>query len=328
MNEIDWIEKAVDDGWHNSATDLARWRGRLWLTHRRADGHRNVPYGDVVVLSSTDGRAWKEVAVVDSGLDDRDPKLLPDEDRLWLFFGGARLELDEAGRAVEGGARWIESQASWTKDGVRFVEPQRTSEAGWWHWRPVRAEDGFLAAAYGRDLEREPPEVEVALVRSDDGLRWERCSTLLGGSRGTETSVVRLADGRLFAVARGTGDDTWLLDADGPAGPWRERRLEQWMHAPALLPMHGRLLVAGRDRDERTQYATRLWWLDVDAGTTELALSLPSGGDTSYCGLVRDGDDAVLVSWYSQHELLDREDYVMGERPSAIYVARARLDAP
>lgn len=45
---------------------------------------------------------------------------------------------------------------------------------------------------------------------------------------------------------------------------------------------------------------TSLWWRGDD-GAWETLATLPSGGDTSYPGLVID-DDRLLVSYYSSHE--------------------------
>ncbi|CAN5790124.1 hypothetical protein BH23PLA1_BH23PLA1_21550 [soil metagenome] len=44
-----------------------------------------------------------------------------------------------------------------------------------------------------------------------------------------------------------------------------------------------------------------LAWLDPEAGTLTEFLALPSGGDTSYPGLVWH-DDQLWVCYYSSHE--------------------------
>jgi hypothetical protein len=67
-----------------------------------------------------------------------------------------------------------------------------------------------------------------------------------------------------------------------------------------------------------------LWELR-DGKALEL-LTLPSGGDTAYPGLMADpaadpaGPPALLISWYSQHELPG--DPPMPRNASHVYVGR------
>jgi hypothetical protein len=46
---------------------------------------------------------------------------------------------------------------------------------------------------------------------------------------------------------------------------------------------------------------TSLSWIDPTAGTMTECLELPSGGDTSYAGLVFQGG-LLWISYYSSHE--------------------------
>ena len=58
---------------------------------------------------------------------------------------------------------------------------------------------------------------------------------------------------------------------------------------------------------------TALCWIDPKAGTMKKFLDLPSGGDTSYAGLVMH-QGLLWVSYYSSHE-----------GKSSIYLARVKL---
>ncbi|MEX0854059.1 MAG: hypothetical protein WD036_12380, partial [Bauldia sp.] len=64
------------------------------------------------------------------------------------------------------------------------------------------------------------------------------------------------------------------------------------------------------------QQRTSLCWLDPDAGTLTEALKLPSGGDTSYAGLVWH-EGLLWISYYSSHE-----------GKAAVYLARVRFAPP
>jgi hypothetical protein len=58
---------------------------------------------------------------------------------------------------------------------------------------------------------------------------------------------------------------------------------------------------------------TSLCWLDLEKGTLRECLTLPSGGDTSYAGLVW-YEELLWVSYYSSHE-----------GKTSIYLAKVRF---
>jgi hypothetical protein len=65
-----------------------------------------------------------------------------------------------------------------------------------------------------------------------------------------------------------------------------------------LLPS-GQLLAGVRLYDQKVR--TSLCWIDKETGKLTEALPLPSGGDSSYPGLVWH-EDVLWVSYYSSHE--------------------------
>ena len=78
----------------------------------------------------------------------------------------------------------------------------------------------------------------------------------------------------------------------------------------------GRFVAAVRLLDGRTR--TSLCWLDPTSGKITEFLTLPSGGDTSYAGLVWHAD-RLWVSYYSAHEA--NADFT-----TAIYFAEVALE--
>ena len=87
-------------------------------------------------------------------------------------------------------------------------------------------------------------------------------------------------------------------------------RLECFRATVAHEP-HGRFLAAWRLYDKN--YRTSLLWLDPEKGTLEEFLTLPSGGDTSYPGLVWHAG-LLWVSYYASHE-----------GKTSIYLAKVKL---
>jgi len=69
----------------------------------------------------------------------------------------------------------------------------------------------------------------------------------------------------------------------------------------------------GRLYDDGRHY-TAVCWLDPEKGTLTEALELPSGGDTSYAGIVWH-DGLLWISYYSSHE---------GDHAS-IYLAKVKI---
>ena len=78
-----------------------------------------------------------------------------------------------------------------------------------------------------------------------------------------------------------------------------------------FLDSDGRIVAAARLYDGGAR--TSLLWLDPESGKLAEFLKLPSGGDTSYAGLVW-REDVLWVSYYSSHE-----------GKTAIYLAKVRL---
>jgi hypothetical protein len=79
----------------------------------------------------------------------------------------------------------------------------------------------------------------------------------------------------------------------------------------ALRLPDDRIVAAARLYDGKVR--TSLLWLDATAGTLTECLKLPSGGDTSYAGLVWH-EGLLWVSYYSSHE-----------GKASIYLAKVKL---
>jgi len=71
------IQKIWDAAPHNAFTDLQRFKGRWYCAFREGRGHAGGgDYGKIRVIASSDGMAWKSVALLQNqGVDLRDAKL-------------------------------------------------------------------------------------------------------------------------------------------------------------------------------------------------------------------------------------------------------------
>lgn len=309
------LRTAHDDGRHNAFTDLARWRDVWWLTFRSGESHVSAD-GDVVVLRSEDLITWETAARLDTGEDDRDPKLLATDEDLRVYF------------ASYDGTRF-QTRLSRTRDGAAWTVPEAIYKPNVWLWRPrwsgpsPHGGRAFWCAAYHMPDVTDLSSWHVDLVGSDDGIAWKKRSLIAAEYCPDECDLWIDARGRMRVIARrDTGPGTALLaEADPPYEDWTLKDLGGVVHAPVVLAedadrglpawVAGRAVEGGAAR-------TAVWQLTRD-GLAHL-LTLPSGGDTSYPGIVA-SDGRIIVSYYSEHEYMERPGYQQGSGPASIYVA-------
>jgi hypothetical protein len=328
MIKLNWVRKIYDDGMHCAFTDMVRWNGWYYVAFRRAQSHGIVPSGDVFVIRSRDLERWDVCGMLTTGLDDRDPALVVDGERLWIYFYSRFVEttfVDGNLHRLEGGAGHSRTWASCTLDGVTWRVPTPVYEPNVWLWHPQRFDDGFYCAAYETKADR--ASRELMLLRSDDAINWRKLSTIRNNNGG-EAFIVRDDDGRFMVVNRGSMNEarTDFFHASPPYAQWSGWRVNHAMQSPNVVHAAGRLIAAGRrsttDPPDWYKTVTTIFEIDPKTQTTRVLLDLPSGGDTSYCGMVVDDDGAILVSYYSQHEYLDLPDFRHGFRPASIYLAK------
>ena len=92
--ELIELSRIVADGYHNAFTDLAFWRGHTYLCYRSAQSRGIDPPGNVVVCRSRELSTWEQVAVFDTGADDRDHRSVPGRGsstrRIYILWGTGR----------------------------------------------------------------------------------------------------------------------------------------------------------------------------------------------------------------------------------------------
>ena len=100
--------------------------------------------------------------------------------------------------------------------------------------------------------------------------------------------------------------------ANPPYTDWDWKDLGVPIGGPELIRLpDGRFVAAVRLYDERVR--TSLCWIDPEKGTLTELLALPSGGDTSYPGMVWH-EGALWISYYASHE-----------GKTSIYLARVKF---
>ncbi|MEO6876173.1 MAG: sialidase family protein, partial [Opitutaceae bacterium] len=301
--EILSVQKIWDRGAHNAFTDLIRWHNRWWCTFREADAHVGGD-GLIRILTSTDGRTWESAAgVTEPGIDLRDPKfsVMPDG-RLMLNCGGSVYE----GKTLKG----KRSRVSFSKDGRQWTTPVPILPDGEWCWRVTWYDGVAYAAAYNsKGPSGQPGKAwTMTVYRSTDGLAWSLVKVLDVPDQPNETTLRFAPDGTMIALVRREAGDKlgWVGHAPPPYTQWTWQTSNHRFGGQNLLLLpDGRWIVGTRDytgikAGAKSGAHTIVAELERDGRLTPL-VTLPSGGDTSYPGLVW-YDGKLAVSYYSSHE--------------------------
>lgn len=311
------VHRIWDRGEHNAFTDLIRWRDLWWCTFRESAGHVGGD-GVIRVLESTDGRTWTSAAALaEKDIDLRDPKFSVTPDgRLMIVCGGS----------VYLGTKVLKSRQSrvlFSSDGRTWTTPQRVLREGEWLWRVTWHQGTAYGVAYdstaGKGGGAQADEWRATLYSSRDGVAWTKVSALDVTGRPNEATVrFRPGDEMTIMMRREAGDRMgWFGTARPPYTAWTWRPTQHRFGGPNFIAgPDGRWLVSTRDHTTPPPGAasgatTLVARLGTD-GRLEPLATLPSGGDTSYAGLVWH-DGQLWVSYYASHE-----------GKSAIYVARVQ----
>ena len=290
---------------HNAFTDLLRHRDQWYCVFREGKAHVS-PDGALRVITSPDGENWKSLALVQSDrFDLRDAKitLTPEGD----------LMLNGAGMIADAKVRYY-SRVWFSKNGGRTWDAGRQiGDPGFWLWRAQWHRGS--AYSFGYSTERDRTKRSLRLYCSKDGRKFETHMRKLTAPAGCgEDRILFRKDGTALCLLRHeTGDKMAQLGTSKPPyKEWMWRDLNYRIGGPNMIELpDGRILAVTRLYAPRTR--TALSWLDPDKGKMTEVLELPSGGDTSYAGLVVH-EGLLWVSYYSSHE-----------GKASIYLAKVRF---
>jgi hypothetical protein len=318
------VRRIFHNGEHNAFTDMVRYKGLYYLTCRSCpDGHMLHLTSSILVLVSSDGKAWRQVHRFQVAKRDvRDPHFLIFQDKLFVYTGTWYCgESSPEPRNINQHLGY----AAWTADGRQWEGPQMLEGTyGHYIWRAAAFGDkAYLCGRRRREFAetgtREDSDAltESALLESDDGMVW-RTAGLFQETYGDETAFCFESDGSILAVARRGGRrNAQLLKARPPYQQWTRTDLGRYIGGPLVTKWGSRNLVAGRKFTEAGP-RTALSWLAGDR--LEELLELPSDGDNSYPGFIELSPTQGWLSYYSSHEKDDSGDPI-----TAIYLAQLAI---
>lgn len=283
------VQKIWDRGNHNAFTDLIRFRDRWWCTFREANTHGGGSLGKCRVIVSGDGWNWKSTALLkEKETDLRDPKLsITPDGKLMMIMGGSKYD----------GTEYLSRspRVAFSPDGHIWSVPRKLLAEDHWLWR-VTWEDGVAWSVSKLGEGRDPRRGMV--YRSDDGIDWQWVAEFRlpdNTWNASETTLRFMPDGELIALTR----PHWIGTSQSPYKEWSWTKMKHNIGGPNFIRLpNGELWASGR-RYGSPSATTALARMTRD--TYQPVLTLPSGGDTSYPGMVWH-EDKLWMSYYSSHE--------------------------
>ena len=299
------VTKIWDKAPHNAFTDLVRFKDQWYCAFREGKAHVSAD-GALRVLVSDDGRNWASAALLtDEKLDLRDAKLSVTPDNKLMMNGAGRRPTADGGLGTYRSMCWVSDDGRTWSAGTELLDDHL------WVWRLTWHKDVGYGLAYSTDKDR----YTTHLYSTRDGRMFDPLvRDLFSKGHPNEHAMAFLPNDTALCLLRRDGQDAsaQLGSARPPYKEWTWKDLGVKVGGPAMIRLpDGRLIAGVRLYDKKVR--TSLCWLDAEKGTLTEFLPLPSGGDSSYPGLVLH-DGVLYVSYYSSHE-----------GKSAIYLAKVSL---
>ena len=338
---IQWTRKIYSNGKWNGSPDISYWRGHYYVAINQGALHagENDP---AIVLRSADLQQWDPIHTTDTNA--VDCRLLALPDRLIFYYVYMNRPADQGPDT----RNYAETRATYTDDGEKWTSSQRIYLPLQNLWQPAIhngviyvASDFFEVSRsdYVTATEETTPHLcRIDLLRSTDGLKWEKISTILKGNRHfnvTETSLVFRPDGELWAITR----QNFFSHSQPPYTSWKNRNagiIGGGIAGPSVITIGSDVYVAGRyygylkdhgpaDTPQTNKFATSIWKLSSKAEKFQRIADLPtpSFSDLGYNGFVKT-KDGVFILYYSGHEYGETQE--ARNSKADIFLAKLNLE--
>lgn len=300
------VKKIWDAAPHNAFTDLTWHNGKFWCVFREGTSHIS-PDGALRVLRSADGENWESAALITSADSDlRDAKITVTSSGKMMLSGAEALH--------DKSVHTHQSLTWFSDDGINWSEKYAIGDPDFWLWRTVWHNNFAYNFGYSCSADK-----SLRLYKSNDGKTFETLVKNLGvEGYPNETAIVFKEDTAICLLRRDDSQNSALIGISlPPYKEWNWKDTGTKIGGPQMLILpDGRILTVVRlyKTDELHPVRTSLCTVDYISGRITEVLILPSGGDTSYAGMVFH-DGFLWVSYYSSHE-----------GKTSIYLAKVKMN--
>ncbi|MDF3076380.1 MAG: glycoside hydrolase family 32 protein [Sphingobacteriaceae bacterium] len=306
------VKKIWDAAPHNAFTDLIRFKGNFYCSFREGLSHVSGPNGSVRILKSGNGKDWQSVASFKlDQMDARDPKLsITPDNRLMVLIDGETYK----DRKVDTRKPYV----SYSADGNNFSNPEpatvdpNIAVKSDWVWR-VTWHEGV-----GYAIDYQPGA--LYLLKTTDGKYFGNVSKIPVDGNPNESTIRFDKNSKMYVLIRREADDKngALATSEAPYTSWNFSKMDKRLGGPNFIFLNDTTLCIGtrmfETQDKTVKPFTGIYITDLQ-GRIQKTLKLPSGGDTSYPGMLI-YKNKLWFSYYSSHE-----------GKTSIYLAKVPLSA-
>ncbi|NRD74541.1 exo-alpha-sialidase [Shewanella sp. VB17] len=286
------VDKIWDQGEHNAFTDMVRFGDELYCVFREGSAHVSDDGSLRVIRSFDEGHTWESVVLMQMAHADlRDGKLLVYEGELLLLGLGSFISR----------VKQMRQSYLWrSDDGVSWSIPVEVAQPNDWLWRLSAHNNVLWGLSYFPD-----PAGYVSLYKSVDGYCFSReCQYLNQQGYVNESDLIFDEGDNVHCLLR--RDPVWepeeaalLGSSKPPYQDWKWKALDKRIGGPVNFYYQGHHYAIVRLYDDKVR--TSVVEIDEESLTIIELLCLPSGGDTSYAGVVLE-KERLKISYYSSHE--------------------------
>ena len=293
------VKRIWDAAPHNAFTDLVRFRDQWWCVFREGKGHVS-PDGALRVIHSKDGQVWESAALItDAQADLRDAKITTTPQGKLMLSGAAALHKESIKH---------QSLVWFSDDGKAWSKANPVADPNHWLWRTTWHENQCYGFGY---TTVEPRRVRLYISKDGENFSAHIDNLKIQGYP-NETSILFKQDGTALCLLRRDPQPGLLGTAKPPYKEWTWKDTGTRIGGPHMIQSpDGKLIAVVRLYDKPVR--TSVCQIDENTGKITELLKLPSGGDTSYAGLVLH-DNLLWISYYSSHE-----------KKTSIYLAKVKL---
>lgn len=299
------VTKIWDNDKYCSFTSLIKYKGLFFCAFREGKGHSG-DNGSIRILTSYDAKTWSGTYFLSyPKYDLRDPQfsIMPDG-RLMLLCG--RQDSQSTQTVVsfleEIGGQFSSFQEVLIPDGIK--------ENSNWIWRTTWFNDICYGVRYGED--------KADLLKTKDGINWSFLSTISWNV--SEIQLGRKSNGDMVALIRGNQRENGLVGYSRfPFTEWSLHTSNIVLQGLCfVISINDKIVCVSRSYPTKDTAKTVLYCSVTDNYFAKL-YEFPSAWDTSYAGLLIDGDK-LLVSYYSSH--ISPCDIFLAEIPLKCFIDR------